>query len=95
MSDVQAFWTQPRTANGSFVYTINMPPGAISPSSIVTATITELTNSANSNDMPFIGDATLRVDNIAPLAGNQIQMRVEIGWDSPLLFQVRLLVSNG
>jgi hypothetical protein len=95
MSDVQAYWVQPRTANGSFVYTVNMPPGAVSANSIVTATITELSNSSTSNDVPFIGDATLRVDNIAPLASNQVQMRVEIGWDSPLLFQVRLLVSNG
>jgi len=95
MSTVTAYWSQPRTANGSFVYTIGgFPPGAVTPNSIVTAQISELTNSGTSNDVPFIGDAVMRVDNIAPAQDNVV-MRVEIDWASPLLFEINLLVSNG
>lgn len=71
------------TGRGTSVVRINNPE--ITVDSDVTASIGEMT----ANDTPFIGDALMRVCNVAPFNGG-VFVRVEIGWSSNLRFQVML-----
>ncbi|WP_411145558.1 hypothetical protein [Streptomyces sp. x-80] len=73
--------------HGLFTLSFSIP--SVTNANVVMVSMTELGGSSN---LPFIGDATMTVHNVAP--GNGIvQVRGEVDWDSNLSTRVYFLVT--
>ena len=79
------YWPYENTGNGLWNESIGLLPGYVVPDSIVFANICELTALGGS---PFIGAATMRINNIAP-GYNLIVVQIEIDWQWPFPFRIQ------
>ncbi|MCX4750495.1 hypothetical protein OG455_34145 [Kitasatospora sp. NBC_01287] len=73
--------------HGVFKLTFTVP--GVTSDSVVMVSMTELANGSN---LPFVGDATLTVHNVAPGNGT-VQLRGEVDWDSDLSVRVSFLIA--
>ncbi|MER7477405.1 hypothetical protein ABTX60_07080 [Streptomyces sp. NPDC126510] len=62
--------------------------GIVKPDSGVVASVWELLN-----DQPTLGAAAIRVANLLP-GNNRVDVVVDVGWDSPLTYQIMFLIVN-
>lgn len=75
------------------IFTRRFDVSGVRRNSTVFVTLTEVSLSAGGAlDVPFIGDATMKLYNVAPLDGGQVDVRGEIDWDSDLNIRVSFFV---
>jgi len=61
--------------------------------STVFVTLTEVRQGDNGNlDIPFLGNATMKLYNVAPLDSGQVDVRGEVDWDDDLNIKVSFVV---
>jgi hypothetical protein len=79
--------------HGVFVRRFNV--AGVGAGSAVCVSISEVTQSSAGSafDTPFIGDAVMRIDNVAPLNGGQVDVRGEVAWNSDLNVRINFIVS--
>jgi hypothetical protein len=78
--------------NGLFVQQINIGQG-VNRHSTILANICELQQPEGEPlDFPFIGAALMRINNIAPLDDGSVLIYVEIDWNWPIPYRIRLAV---
>ena len=63
--------------------------GALTPNSVVMVSLTEIDSDGN----PFIGDATMKVYNVAPGDG-VVFIRGEIDWDDDLNIRANIFIAD-
>ncbi|MER5635655.1 hypothetical protein ABT095_01720 [Kitasatospora sp. NPDC002227] len=87
-------WTVDARGNGTFTFDVGpFPAGVINRHSNVFASICELSQpSGEPLDFPFLGAATMTVDNIAPQDSGHVLLYVSVNWGSPLNFRIHLAV---
>ncbi len=82
-------WTWDGWGNGTFDLAFPFGPQIVNRHTRVVASICEIAQPPGSPlDFPFIGDATMRVLNIAPLDDGNVLLRIEINFDSTLNWRV-------
>jgi hypothetical protein len=84
-----SYWPIETTGNGFWNQGFSFPPGYVLPDSIVFANICELTALGGS---PFIGAATMRINNIAP-GYDEIVVQIEVAWNWPLPIRIQFQVA--
>lgn len=86
-------WQIDLFGNGTFVQPISLGTTFINRHSTVLANICELEQPQGEPlDFPFIGAATMRINNIAPLDDGTVLIEEEIDWAWPLNHRLRLAV---
>jgi hypothetical protein len=68
------------------IFTLRFAVPGVNRSTAVAVSLTEV-----SGDQPFIGDATMKVYNVAPRDGGEVDVRGEIDWDTDLLVRVNFI----
>jgi hypothetical protein len=84
-----AFFSAWHVYSGNGVFNIKYEDGSMNVNSNVVVSISEMTT----NDTPFIGNAPMSVANVAPF-NNGTWVKVNIGWDKPLRFQLMFVWGN-
>jgi hypothetical protein len=76
--------------HGSFIYHARIP--GVNRASCVLGTITEITGAPGEPIMfPFIGEANMYIQNIAPRDDGVVDLWIFIGWASDLFYRLQLL----
>jgi hypothetical protein len=73
--------------SGAGTFDINFPMQGlanVTPTTVVLASITELSQPQGQPLLPFQGDATMQINNIVPLGNNSVNVRITIDWGSVL-----------
>jgi hypothetical protein len=75
------------------IFTRRFNIAGVSRFSTIFVTLTEVAQGDNGVlDIPFIGNATMKLYNVAPRDGGQVDVRGEIDWDSDLNIKVSFVV---
>jgi hypothetical protein len=83
------YWPIEVIGNGLWNQGFNFPSGIVTPDSNVFANICELTSLGGT---PFIGAATMRINNIAP--GNDfVEVQIEVDWNWPLTIRIQFEIA--
>jgi hypothetical protein len=81
-----SLWTAEFTGNGDFIR-LSWPFASVAPGTVVMASISEL----DSDGLPFTGDATVEIHNVAPRSG-WVDLIAAVLWDSPLRCRVSFAI---
>lgn len=77
------------------VFTRRFNVAGVGAGSAICVSVSEVAQSTPGSafDTPFIGDAVMKVYNVAPLNGGQVDVRGEVTWGSDLNVRVNFIVS--
>lgn len=81
-----SLWTANIRGNGAFNHSIGpFPGGVINRHSHVLVSICEVSQPTGQPlDFPFIGGAKMTIHNICPRDDNQLDVHINVDWESPL-----------
>ncbi|MFD7906473.1 hypothetical protein ACFV4F_37640 [Kitasatospora sp. NPDC059722] len=75
--------------HGGFTQPLNAAGLGLNDKSVVLTQICELGPSADGELVPVMGEASMRIDNVAQM-GDVVWVRGSVGWDSDLAFRITL-----
>lgn len=98
----QYFYRYFYRGHGNFIVSQEFEAGVITKDSMVVASISELGTAPLGGEFPFVGDARMAVQNVAPSAverngqpaASKVFTRVHIDWASELPFQIVYFIAT-
>jgi hypothetical protein len=92
MTTVEAWHLDFHGGHGEILIHANFGVGNVCHDSGVFASICEVSNPGEPNDIPFIGAAKMTINNIAPRDDGIVDVWVTVNWNSDLIFKLEFLL---